>query len=324
MEESKRERLRALAGADGLMAMVAVDHRGNLRAMIEKAMGRTIGDAELREFKTAVVEGLSAEATAILLDPEYGLEAAKRRAAGCGLLLAYEKSGYDNTRSGRRPDLLAHQSVARLREQGAQAVKILLHYSDLEAADINDEKRAFVERAGAECRDQKLPFFLEILTYDPDGGQDMGGWARRRPGLIASAAGEFSEDRYGVDVLKLELPVTARRCGGAGAAYTEAEAMRLAREALAPARRPVVFLSGGSSTENLIAGLELVAAAGVRFAGALCGRAIWQDGIAAYAAGGRGTLQRWLEADGRAQLRAVRACLERCAAPAAALASTGF
>lgn len=320
MAESKRERLAALAGADGVMAMVAVDHRGNLRAMLEKAAGRAISGAELSEFKTAVVEGLSAGATAFLLDPEYGMAAAGRRAAGCGLLLAYEQSGYDNTRPGRRPDLLPRQSVARLRAAGAQAIKILLHYSDWEAAAVNDEKRAFVERAGAECRDQGLPFFLEILTYDPQGEGDGAAWAQRRPGLIASAAEEFSADRYGVDVLKLELPVTVSRCRGGNAAYTEAEAMQLAQQALAPARRPVVFLSGGASTQELIAGLELVAGAGVRFAGALCGRAIWQGGIAPYTAAGRPGLERWLATEGRAQLAAVRDCLERCAAPAAARA----
>lgn len=315
MTESKRQRLAALAGADGVMAMVAVDHRGNLRAMLEKAAGRAIADAELSEFKTTVVEGLSGGATAFLLDPEYGMAAAERRAAGCGLLLAYEKSGYDNTRAGRRPDLLPGQSVARLRAAGAQAIKILLHYSDEEAAEVNGEKQAFVERVGAECRDQGMPFFLEIVIYDPQGAGNAAESARRRPAWIASAAEEFSAERYGVDVLKLELPVTAGQCRGAEAAYTEGEAMRLAREALAPARRPVVFLSGGVSTQELIAGLELVAAAGVRFAGALCGRAIWQGGIAPYAAAGRAGLERWLAGEGRAQLAAVRACLERCATP---------
>ncbi|MGH9505288.1 MAG: tagatose 1,6-diphosphate aldolase, partial [Terriglobales bacterium] len=91
----------------------------------------------------------------------------------------------------------------------------------------------------------------------------------------------------------------------------------LARAALAPARRPVVFLSGGASVREFTAGLELMAEAGVRFAGALCGRAIWQDGIAPFAAGGREALDRWLEAEGRGHLATVAACLARCAAPVA-------
>ncbi|MGH9535760.1 MAG: tagatose 1,6-diphosphate aldolase [Terriglobales bacterium] len=308
----KREHLAALADATGRMAIVAVDHRGNLRAMLAKAAGRDISDAELAGFKAAVVRGLSGAATAVLLDPEYGLAAAGGRARSCGLLLAYEKSGYDNTRPGRRPDLLPLQSVARLRAAGAQAVKILLHFTPLEAAEINEEKRAFIERIGAECRDQELPFFLEILTYDPS-GQDGVAWWRQRPRLIAAAAEEFSHPRYGVDVLKLELPVAAERCGsGPEAAYTRAEALVLAREALAPAGPPVVFLSGGASAAAFTAGLELVAEAGVSFAGALCGRAIWQEGIPPYMAEGAAGLERWLATEGQAQLAAVRACLARC------------
>lgn len=313
----KQRRLAGLTDANGQMVVVAADHRGNLRAKIEQAAGRAIADQELAEFKTAVTELLSPQASAVLLDPEYGRGAAQRRAAGCGLLLAYEKSGYDNTRPGRRPDLLPRQSVARLREAGGEAIKILLHYSDLEGAEINDEKRAFVERIGAECRDQAMPFFLEIITYDPEGPGSGAAWARQRPELIARAAEEFSAERYGVDVLKLELPVAASLCRGAGAAYSEAEAMRLARAALAPARRPVVFLSGGAGVREFTAGLELVAEAGVRFAGALCGRAIWQDGIAPFAAGGREALDRWLETEGRGHLATVAACLARCAVPVA-------
>lgn len=310
---SKRKRMAALADAAGRMVVVAVDHRGNLRAMLAKAAGREISDAELAGFKAGVTRGLSGAATAMLLDPEYGLAAAEQRAAGRGLLLAYEKSGYDNTRPGRRPDLLPHQSVARLRAAGAQGIKILLHFSGLEAAEINDEKCAFIERIGAECRDQEVPFFLEIITYDPN-GQTGAAWLRQRPRWIAFAAAEFSHPRYGVDVLKLELPVAASRCGDGGDAIcTRAEALALTREALAPAGPPVVFLSGGASTAEFVAGLELVAEAGVPFAGALCGRAIWQDGIPVYVAEGAAGLERWLTVEGRAHLQAVRDCLTRCA-----------
>jgi tagatose-1,6-bisphosphate aldolase len=60
----------------------------------------------LEEFKTAVTRVLTPYASAILLDPEYGLPAAKAARKNAGLLLAYENSGYDNTQPGRLPDLL--------------------------------------------------------------------------------------------------------------------------------------------------------------------------------------------------------------------------
>src|SRR6185312_4349164 len=108
--------------------------------------------AMMAEFKEAVVRVLTPHASAILLDPEYGLNAAKQRAKNAGLLLAYEASGYDNTQPGRLPDLLPHVSAKRIVDWGADAVKILIYYTPFDDAKVNDIKHAFIERIGAECR----------------------------------------------------------------------------------------------------------------------------------------------------------------------------
>ncbi|MGH9700307.1 MAG: tagatose 1,6-diphosphate aldolase [Candidatus Acidiferrales bacterium] len=321
---SKLNQLRLLADDTGRFVVVAIDHRGNLRTALSDAAGRDVGADELTEFKRAVVRTLSAGCSAALLDPEYGLAAAQLRAPNCGLLLAYEKSGYDNTRPGRRPDLLTNQSVLRLREAGAQAIKILLHFSGMEDASVNEEKKAFVERVGAECQAHQIPFFLEIITYDPTGGLSPTELARRRPTLIGGAVNEFSQARYRVDVLKLELPVSAKllkdASGNGSEGLSRAEALRQTREALASARQPVVFLSGGVGAGEFVAGIELAAESGVPFHGALCGRAIWNGGIAAYSqAGGRdgaeSRLEQWLSDEGATNLAAVRNCVARHAAP---------
>lgn len=321
---SKLNQLRLLADATGRLVVIAIDHRGNLRTALSEAARREVADDELTSFKRAVVHKLSAGCSAALLDPEYGLAAAHLRAPNCGLLLAYEKSGYDNTRPGRRPDLLTNQSVLRLREAGAQAIKILLHFSGPENSLINEEKKAFVERVGAECQAHQIPFFLEIITYDPTGGLSPMELAHRRPILIGGAVAEFSQPRYAVDVLKLELPVSAKLLQGAtgngSERFSHAEALRQIREALALARQPVVFLSGGVGVGEFIAGIELAAESGVPFHGALCGRAIWNGGVAAYSqAGGKdgaeARLERWLSEEGAANLAAVRDCVTRHATP---------
>lgn len=321
---SKLDQLRLLADSTGRLVVIAIDHRGNLRTPLSSAAGRDVGTEELIEFKRTVVHTLSPACSAVLLDPEYGLAAAQQRAPNCGLLLAYEKSGYDNARPGRRPDLLTNQSVFRLREAGAQAIKILLHYSGLEDSSVNEEKMAFVERVGAECQAHELPFFLEIITYDPTASLSPIEFARRRPALIGGAVAEFSQPRYGVDVLKLELPVAANLLRGASGngsdGLSHAEALRQTREALASARQPIVFLSGGVSVADFIAGIELAAESGVSFHGALCGRAIWNGGIEAYAQAGarngaESRLERWLAEEGSANLAAVRDCLARHATP---------
>ena len=56
-----------------------------------------------------------------------------------GLLLAYEETGYDNTKPGRIPDLLDFWSVRRLKEAGADCIKVLIYYTPFDTKAVNDE-----------------------------------------------------------------------------------------------------------------------------------------------------------------------------------------
>ena len=130
--EGKFKGLMRLSNSKGVIAAAAMDQRGSLQKAIAKARGvdaKQITREQMEEFKVAVSKVLTPHATAILLDPEFGLPALKARAKNAGVLLAYEKTGYDADRPGRLPDLLDHESVARLKEKGADAIKILLYYT---------------------------------------------------------------------------------------------------------------------------------------------------------------------------------------------------
>jgi tagatose 1,6-diphosphate aldolase len=273
-------------------------------------------------FKTAVTRVLTPYASAILLDPEYGLGAIASRAPGVGVMLAYEKSGYDVNTKGRLPDLLPEQSVRRLAESGAQAIKILLYYNPYDDARINRVKQAYVERIGAECLALDVPFFLEPLVYDDAIGDENGlAFARKKPEYTRLAIEEFSRERYGVDVLKVELPVNpafvsgTRAYAGGEAAYTREEALEHFRATTSVAGRPLIYLSAGMSDEVFCEMLELAAEAGAKFAGVLCGRATWQDGIPVYAHGGVAALTRWLEERGTQNIQAMNRALAGVATP---------
>jgi len=152
MTRGKFDGINACADARGVIAAAAMDQRGSLQKAIGTARGEG-GKAtaeDLSEFKIAVTKILTKYASAILLDPEYGLDALKTRAPGAGVLLAYEKTGYDATVKGRLPDLLDEWSVPRLVEAGANAIKILLYYDPYEDEAINRVKHAFIERIGGE------------------------------------------------------------------------------------------------------------------------------------------------------------------------------
>jgi tagatose 1,6-diphosphate aldolase len=300
-----------------------MDQRGSLKKAIAKGRGDggSATDDDLAAFKTAVTKVLTKHASAILMDPEYGLNAIKARARGTGVLLAYEKTGYDASVKGRLPDLLPEWSVRRLAEAGADAIKILLYYNAFDDAGINAIKHAFIERVGAECAALDRPFFLEPLAYDDNVGDEKSfEFAKVKPKYVTRYMEEFSKPRYGVDVLKVEVPVNMKfvegtRAYGGQAAYTRQQAIDLFRESAAAATKPFIYLSAGVTDEIFRETLELAAEAGTPFSGVLCGRATWQDAIPIYAKEGVGALEAWLEDRGVANITALNEVLAKGARP---------
>lgn len=276
---------------------------------------------DLIQFKSAVTRVLTRYASAILLDPEYGLPALAARASATGVLLAYETSGFDTAVRGRLPALLPAWSVRRLSAAGATAVKVLLYYNADDDASINTIKHAVIERVGAECAALDVPFFVELVTYDDAVGDPHGReYARIKPERVTQAMAEFTQPQYGVDVLKVEAPVTmafvqgTQACSGT-AVYTRQDALRLFREAARVATKPFIYLSGGVGAAVFRETLELAGDAGVSFCGVLCGRAHWQDGVPAYARGGSAALLDWLEDNGVTNITALNAVVAQVATP---------
>ena len=299
----KLKGLKAVSNERGVIAAAAMDQRGSLQKSLAKEKGGEVSDAMMEEFKSLVAEVLTPHASAILLDPEWGLPAAKRRAKNAGLLLAYEKTGYDKTGPGRLPDLLDHWSARRLKEAGADCVKILLYYTPFDPKPINEIKHAWVERLGDECRANDIPFFLEFVGYE-EGADEKGlEYAKKKPQIVTESMREFSKERYGVDVLKVEVPVNMKFVEGAKAyggqkAYSKQEAMKLFLDAATVATKPFIYLSAGVSNAEFTEALELAGESGVKFNGVLCGRATWKDGIPIYAKQGAEAFRKWLQDQG--------------------------
>src|SRR3989442_6710062 len=132
---------------------------------------------------------------------------------------------------------------------------------------------------------------------------------------------EFSKSQYGVDVLKVEIPVNPAFMAGSsaftgeGVAYSLQEAIEHLRTAASATTLPFIFLSAGVTNEVFCEMLELAAEAGVKFSGVLCGRATWQEGIAVYGNEGIAALERWLADRGKQNILALNAVLARAATP---------
>lgn len=316
--QRKFDNLQACARPSGIIAALAMDQRGSLRKALETG-GKTFDDAQLEEFKTVVTEVLTPHASAILLDPQYGLAASRARAENAGLLLAYEQSGYDNSQPGRLPDLAPGWSVRRLQEAGATGVKLLVYYNPFDDEKINSVKHAFVERVGAECEAVGLPLFLEPVTYD-DALPDATEFGAKQPAYVCDTIREFSEDRYGVDVLKVEMPVSGKYVSGLStppqqALFSRDEAAEHFQKAAELAKRPFIYLSAGVDMKIFAEMLTLAGEHGVPYSGVLCGRATWKGGISVYAQDGKDKMTEHLQEHGVANINMLNEVIERYAKP---------
>jgi tagatose 1,6-diphosphate aldolase len=306
--------LKAVSDARGVIAAAAMDQRGSLQKSLAKERGGVVNASDLGDFKTLVTDVLTRYSSAILLDPEFGLGALKNRNSA-GLLLAYEKTGYDAATPGRLPDLLDHWSVRRLKEAGADCIKVLLYYTPFEKSEINDLKHAFIERIGDECIAHDIPFFLEFVGYDVHGEDEKSlAYAKRKPEVVSGSMAEFGKARYNVDVLKVEVPVEMEFVEGTRAykgeaAYTRAEALQHFRDAESMTHKPFIYLSAGVSNPVFIETLELAGESGTKFNGVLCGRATWKEGIPVFAKQGHDAFRNWLETVGVENIQNVNKAL---------------
>ena len=317
LSAQKRKYLENLSDKNGFISALAIDQRGALKKMINKNQEKEATAEQIKEFKVLVSKHLTKYSSSILLDPEYGLDAAKARDKNAGLLLAYEKTGYDANAVGRLPDCLVEWSAKRLKEEGADAVKFLLYYDVDECEEINIQKKAYMERVGAECVAEDIPFFLEILSYDCKiDDNSTAEYAKVKPRKVIEAMKEFSNPRYNVDVLKVEVPVNMKFVEGFAdgeVVYTKEEAANYFKQQDEATNLPYIYLSAGVSAKLFQDTLKFACDSGAKFNGVLCGRATWANGVEVFAKDGKEATVNWLNTVGRKNIEELNEVVERTA-----------
>ena len=310
---TKQEKLKRLCDKNGIIGALAIDQRGALRRML----GEDTPVEQLETFKVLVSKYLTKYASSILLDPELGWKAAEARDKNAGLLVAYEKTGYDKTVPGRYPDLVENVSVQRLKANGADAVKVLLYIDVDEDRAVNDVKEAFIERIASECKAEDMPFFLELVSYDAK-VTDEKEYAKLKPRKVIEAMKLYSQERFGVDVLKVEVPVNMKYVEGFAeneVLYTKEEAAAFYKEQSNATSLPFIFLSAGVSAQLFQDTLHFAKESGSTFNGVLCGRATWAGATKAYQEGGEAATIKWLETTGKQNIIELDAVLQETATP---------
>ena len=317
LSAQKRKYLENLSDKNGFISALAIDQRGALKKMINKNQEKEATAEQIKEFKVLVSKHLTKYSSSILLDPEYGLDAAKARDKNAGLLLAYEKTGYDANAVGRLPDCLVDWSAKRLKEEGADAVKFLLYYDVDESDEINNQKKAYMERVGAECVAEDIPFFLEILSYNyKDADNSTAEFAKLKPRKVIEAMKEFSNPRYNVDVLKVEVPVNMKYVEGFAdgeVVYTKEEAANYFKQQDEATNLPYIYLSAGVSAKLFQDTLKFACDSGAKFNGVLCGRATWANGVEVFAKDGEEAAVNWLNTVGRKNIEELNEVVEKTA-----------
>jgi tagatose-1,6-bisphosphate aldolase len=281
-----RRGLDATSSRRGTFAVLALDHRQNLRKELHPEDPSAATTGEMIDFKRAVVRSLSSIATGTLLDPEIG--AAQCIADGSmsgrdGLIVALEATGYEGPTGARVSRPLPGWDVAKAKRLGASAAKLLVHYHP-DAPNAADQER-FVADVAADCRAHDLALFVEPLSFGLDGAA-LTGEDRRR--VVIETARRMTA--LGGDVLKAEFPYDA-------AVDDRSRWAEACAELDAASRLPWVLLSGGVDDRTFEAQVEIACQAGA--SGVLVGRSVWA-GAATLPPGERTA---WLATEGAERLR---------------------
>ena len=292
--------LQQCSTARGALAVLALDHRNNLRQALRPAAPDSVTPEEMVAFKRQVVGALAPAASAVLLDPEVG--AAQCVACGAlpgstGLIIAVEATGYIGDPGARRSRILPGWGVEKVRRMGASAVKLLVYYHP--DSPTASETESLVRRVAADCAAYDLPLFLEPLSYSLDLGRKSLRPEERRRVVIETARRLAAP---GVDVLKAEFPLDI-------AAEPDERAWAVACAELSSASLvPWVLLSASADYETYLRQVTVACRAGAF--GVAAGRAVWQE-VPGLAGEARATFLHGPARDRMARLTALCGALAR-------------
>lgn len=291
---------------------VAVDAGSGLAAAIRAARGVAAQDDDLLRFKRAVLTTLGPLATTVLVDAALGPRLLPLYPPGCAPMMAYEADVYRISNADRITVLPDDLRVADYPGLGVGFLKFFLWFAPDDDAALNARKCALVEQVGADCAAAGVSFLMEPLVYHPTIATGTAAFAAIKPDLVRRAVAVFSDPRFRVATLKIEVPVDLAHVAGWGAAQrNRAEALAAFRSVTAAARGlRIVFLSAGVPFDRFEAALLLAREAGAPCDGFMCGRALWSDAVTIFGDKGEDAMIDWLMTQGRARLARLIAAVE--------------
>ena len=270
-------------GYDGDLYILAFDHRGSFQKKMFGITGtpnpeetERITDAKtviFEGFRKAIEEGGPREAGGILVDEQFGADAA-RAAKKDGLILAMpvEKSGQDEFDFEYGDDFGAH-----IEEFDPSFSKVLVRWNPDGDAGMNERQGARLRRLGEWLHERDRKFLFELLVpAEPAQLESVGGDTNRydrelRPALMLRAIEQLRAAGVEADVWKIE-GIDDRK-------YCESIA-QLVREG---GRDRVACVVLGRGADDAAVDHWLRQGAGVPgYIGFAIGRTIWWDALKGY------------------------------------------
>lgn len=258
--------LKTTSGQTNTFSILAFDQRGSFRKMLPE----NTAFETFVQIKSEVVTTIAPHATAVLLDPIYGLQSVLEMSGSSGLLMAVEKTGYSGEASARRVDFIEGWGVEKIKQMGASAAKILVYYHP-HAGEATEHIEENVRLIADQCQQHDLPLFVEPVTYSPDPNipKNSAAFAEQRPDILQETVQRLSQ--AGADILKIEFPVDVNfdsdKTSWLEACQSISEVSTV----------PWALLSAGVDFETFVEQVKVACQGGA--SGFLGGRAIWKESI---------------------------------------------
>jgi tagatose 1,6-diphosphate aldolase len=269
--------LAATSSPNGIFTILAIDHRDSMRVVLDPNDPHGLPATALTDVKLGLLRELGADATAVMLDPEYSAaQAISTRVlpGGVGFLAAIEAQGYLGDPRARQMSLLEDWGVAKAKRLGANGIKLLVLYRP-DAGAVTEAQDLLIESVVVECAKHDIPLFLEPLAYaiEPGLSTDSVEFAAKRRGIVIETVRRLGA--LGPDVLKVQFPVDTR--------YETEQAVwaEACSELDQTSPVPWALLSGGDPYDLFKEQVRVACGAGA--SGFMVGRALWGEYIRALA-----------------------------------------
>ena len=283
---------------------IAIDAGSGLKQALKDARKAFYQENDLETFKKLIITSLGQYATTILIDSEFGPHLISKYPKQCSPMMAFEADVYhisDEDRITKLPDNIKVSDFSRL---GYKVLKFFMYYAPNDNIEINEQKQKIIENIGKECVKNNISFLMEPLVYDPIKRPGSLDYAYLKPQLVENATKTFSNPKFNINYLKVEVPVDLSFVEGFGdPIIKQKEAIKFFKDAsIAASGIPLLYLSAGVSFEWFKASLNMAIKAEVDCSGFMCGRAIWSEAIKVFGEQGEEGLNFWLNTTGQNRL----------------------